>query len=49
MGGAALLPQVGDFVLDRYKAVVITVEARSTPATARFDIYDRTGAIIHSV
>lgn len=43
----ALITQVDEYDLDRYNVVLMTVTPGS-PATAKFDFYDRTGGIIHS-
>ncbi len=44
----ALLPQITQYDIDRYNAVLITVTPGAA-AKAQFDTYDRTGAQIHSV
>jgi alkaline phosphatase D len=44
-----LIKQVSQYELDRYNTVLITVDPTVAPPTARFDIYDRTGAMIRTV
>ncbi len=43
-----IITQVDEYDLDRYNTVLMTLMP-AVPATAKFDFYDRTGAIIHSV
>jgi len=43
-----ILPQITQYDIDRYNAVLITVTPGAA-AKAQFDVYDRTGAKIHSV
>jgi alkaline phosphatase D len=43
----ALLTQITEYDIDRYNVVLMTVTPGS-PASAKFDFYDRTGAVIHS-
>ena len=46
-GVPAILKQVSEYDIDRYNAVLITIDPAAP--TARFDVYDRTGAVIHTV
>jgi alkaline phosphatase D len=48
-GVAGLIKQVSEYELDRYNTVLITVDPTAVPPTTQFDVYDRTGAVIHSV
>jgi phosphodiesterase/alkaline phosphatase D-like protein len=48
-GVPAILKQATDFDIDRYNATLITVDPAALPPTARFDVYDRAGAVIESV
>jgi phosphodiesterase/alkaline phosphatase D-like protein len=43
-----LLPQITQYDINRYNAVLITVTPGAA-AEAQFDVYDRTGKLIHSV
>jgi phosphodiesterase/alkaline phosphatase D-like protein len=43
-----ILPQITQYDIDRYNAVLITVTPGAA-AKAQFDVYDRTGKLLHSV
>lgn len=45
----SVITQVSEYELDRYNTVLITVDPTAGPPTARFDVYDRTGAMIRTV
>jgi phosphodiesterase/alkaline phosphatase D-like protein len=44
----AILTQIGEFDIDRFNIVMISVDD-GVPPKAKFDFYDRSGAIIHTV
>ncbi|HZP42179.1 MAG TPA: alkaline phosphatase D family protein [Candidatus Binatia bacterium] len=45
-----LLTQITEYDIDRFNAVLLTVDPTAAPApTARLDFYDRSGTVIHSL
>ena len=48
-GVPAVITQVSEFDIDRYTAVLMTIDPTVVSPTAQFDFYDRTGAVVHSI
>jgi alkaline phosphatase D len=46
---AGILKQASEYDIDRFNTVLMTIDPTMVPPTAAFGVYDRTGALIHSI